>query len=88
MAEQRQDSVAATNANVSATDSEADNSDDSQGSRNLKKRKRNQKISCVTSGTTCSGRPADDDRCELCKARKVKCDRAEPSCGWCAKNNR
>jgi hypothetical protein len=20
--------------------------------------------------------------CELCKARKVRCDRAEPACGW------
>ncbi|KIX03907.1 uncharacterized protein Z518_07460 [Rhinocladiella mackenziei CBS 650.93] len=26
--------------------------------------------------------------CELCKARKVKCDRVEPACGWCARNNR
>jgi hypothetical protein len=26
--------------------------------------------------------------CELCKARKVKCDRGKPSCGWCAKNNK
>lgn len=26
--------------------------------------------------------------CELCKARKVKCDRNEPSCGWCTRNNR
>ncbi|KAE8554524.1 hypothetical protein TMatcc_005934 [Talaromyces marneffei ATCC 18224] len=24
--------------------------------------------------------------CELCKQRKVKCDRAQPSCGWCARN--
>ena len=26
--------------------------------------------------------------CEVCKVRKVKCDRAEPSCGWCTRNNR
>lgn len=26
--------------------------------------------------------------CELCKARKVKCDRAEPACSWCARHNR
>ncbi|RKU49158.1 hypothetical protein DL546_008426 [Coniochaeta pulveracea] len=26
--------------------------------------------------------------CELCKTRKVKCDRAEPSCGWCARHGR
>ncbi|KID66942.1 Transcription factor, fungi, partial [Metarhizium brunneum ARSEF 3297] len=24
--------------------------------------------------------------CELCKQRKVKCDRGQPSCGWCARN--
>ncbi|KAF8247028.1 hypothetical protein K440DRAFT_601577 [Wilcoxina mikolae CBS 423.85] len=24
--------------------------------------------------------------CETCKARKVKCDRAQPSCGWCSRN--
>ncbi|KAH8432624.1 putative C6 transcription factor [Aspergillus melleus] len=24
--------------------------------------------------------------CELCKQRKVKCDRAQPSCGWCTRN--
>ncbi|KAJ9238263.1 transcriptional regulator family: Fungal Specific TF [Paecilomyces variotii] len=24
--------------------------------------------------------------CELCKLRKVKCDRALPSCGWCSRN--
>jgi hypothetical protein len=24
--------------------------------------------------------------CELCKQRKVKCDRAQPSCGWCSRN--
>ncbi|CAI4214438.1 unnamed protein product [Parascedosporium putredinis] len=27
-------------------------------------------------------------RCELCKARKVKCDRAKPACSWCARRNR
>jgi hypothetical protein len=26
--------------------------------------------------------------CELCKARKVKCDRAEPACSWCARHGR
>ncbi|RJE27336.1 C6 transcription factor [Aspergillus sclerotialis] len=24
--------------------------------------------------------------CELCKQRKVKCDRNQPSCGWCTRN--
>ncbi|OAA61928.1 c6 zinc finger domain containing protein [Niveomyces insectorum RCEF 264] len=24
--------------------------------------------------------------CELCKQRKVKCDRAQPACGWCSRN--
>ncbi|CAG7921016.1 unnamed protein product [Penicillium olsonii] len=24
--------------------------------------------------------------CELCKQRKVKCDRVQPSCGWCTRN--
>ncbi|KAM0211705.1 hypothetical protein ACHAQD_010113 [Fusarium lateritium] len=26
--------------------------------------------------------------CEMCKTRKVKCDRAEPACSWCARHNR
>ncbi|CAK7268536.1 hypothetical protein SEPCBS57363_003144 [Sporothrix epigloea] len=25
--------------------------------------------------------------CELCKQRKVKCDRGQPACGWCTRNN-
>ncbi|KAK1825948.1 fungal-specific transcription factor domain-containing protein [Podospora conica] len=24
--------------------------------------------------------------CELCKQRKVKCDRGQPACGWCTRN--
>ena len=24
--------------------------------------------------------------CQLCKTRKVKCDRTRPSCGWCTRN--
>ncbi|KAL1304261.1 hypothetical protein AAFC00_000674 [Neodothiora populina] len=24
--------------------------------------------------------------CELCKTRKVRCDRGKPSCGWCVRN--
>lgn len=40
-------------ANASGSDSEADHSDDSQGSRNPKKRKRNQKISYVRPDAIC-----------------------------------
>ncbi|ETN42045.1 uncharacterized protein HMPREF1541_03984 [Cyphellophora europaea CBS 101466] len=25
--------------------------------------------------------------CEACKQRKVKCDRVQPACGWCARND-
>jgi len=25
--------------------------------------------------------------CELCKQRKVKCDRGQPNCGWCLRNS-
>ncbi|KAK9234841.1 fungal-specific transcription factor domain-containing protein [Lipomyces kononenkoae] len=36
--------------------------------------------------------PSSDSKrptsCELCKTRKVRCDRAEPSCGWCTRNGR
>ncbi|KAH6609766.1 c6 transcription factor [Trichoderma cornu-damae] len=35
-----------------------------------------------------SGRKRKRAKCELCKARKVKCDRAEPACSWCARHNR
>ncbi|KAH8695484.1 fungal-specific transcription factor domain-containing protein [Talaromyces proteolyticus] len=33
-------------------------------------------------------RPLAVTACELCKARKVRCDRVEPSCGWCTRNSR
>ncbi|KAF2868703.1 fungal-specific transcription factor domain-containing protein [Massariosphaeria phaeospora] len=32
-------------------------------------------------------RPPLSVSCETCKARKVRCDRSHPSCGWCLKNN-
>jgi len=32
-----------------------------------------------------TGRPMSVS-CELCKQRKVKCDRGHPSCGWCNRN--
>ncbi|CAK7272669.1 hypothetical protein SEPCBS119000_005246 [Sporothrix epigloea] len=43
----------------------------------------------TTSKTTVTP-PAMDQKisCELCKTRKVKCDRAEPACSWCARHNR
>ena len=25
--------------------------------------------------------------CDRCKERKVKCDRGQPRCGWCVRNN-
>lgn len=30
----------------------------------------------------------DLNSCELCKARKVKCDKASPACSWCASHDR
>ncbi|KAI5460413.1 hypothetical protein BGZ63DRAFT_358129 [Mariannaea sp. PMI_226] len=27
-------------------------------------------------------------RCELCRVRKVKCDRGKPTCSWCMRNHR
>ncbi|KAF1966648.1 C6 transcription factor-like protein [Bimuria novae-zelandiae CBS 107.79] len=38
------------------------------------------------SGATKRKRPLSVS-CEICKQRKVKCDRGQPSCGWCIKNN-
>ncbi|KFZ01857.1 hypothetical protein V500_00587 [Pseudogymnoascus sp. VKM F-4518 (FW-2643)] len=31
---------------------------------------------------------AKKQSCERCKARKVKCDQVEPTCGWCSRNKR
>ncbi|KAJ4358103.1 uncharacterized protein N0V89_002682 [Didymosphaeria variabile] len=38
------------------------------------------------SGATKRKRPLSVS-CEICKQRKVKCDRGQPSCGWCVKNH-
>ena len=46
---------------------------DSEG--DSRKRKRSSK----------AGRPTSVS-CELCKTRKVKCDRGHPNCGWCLRN--
>lgn len=52
------------------------------------KRKRSEKISCVPT-IICARIPSTDCcSCELCKARKVKCDKASPACGWCASHDR
>ena len=32
-------------------------------------------------------RGADYTSCQTCRTRRVKCDRAQPSCGWCVRNN-
>ncbi|CAK7224857.1 hypothetical protein SBRCBS47491_005697 [Sporothrix bragantina] len=44
----------------------------------------------LTTTTKTTTPPTMDQKisCELCKTRKVKCDRAEPACSWCARHNR
>lgn len=59
----------------SGSDSEAEEHRAGDNNDNEGSRKRRKKSSLKIS-------------CELCKSRKVKCDRAEPSCGWCTRNNR
>lgn len=48
--------------------------EDADGDEDSKKRKR-----------TKLSRPMSVS-CELCKQRKVKCDRGQPNCGWCVRN--
>lgn len=73
------------------------NQDGSGGVGRKRKRKRYQKTSYVWTLHLCfgcasfMGQSADLEpptSCELCKARKVKCDRGEPACLWCARHNR
>ncbi|KAH0833571.1 hypothetical protein AYO21_05249 [Fonsecaea monophora] len=65
--------------NSSVSESDAENDDGNadnppeNGTTTSKKRKRLLKISVFNQSE---------------QARKVKCDRAEPACGWCARNNR
>ena len=61
-----QENGVAESIRASASDSEGDQTD---GSRTSEKDSKKRKRNLKIS-------------CELCKARKVKCDRAEPSCGW------
>ncbi|KAF2218858.1 fungal-specific transcription factor domain-containing protein [Elsinoe ampelina] len=46
--------------------------EDSVGDEDTRKRKRAKRPLSVS--------------CELCKQRKVKCDRGQPACGWCLRN--
>ncbi|KKO97974.1 hypothetical protein THAR02_09923 [Trichoderma harzianum] len=32
--------------------------------------------------------PISKASCEMCRRRKVKCDRMRPACGWCSRNSR
>jgi len=63
-----------TNGSVEHEDWSDENSGREDGSRKRKK-------------SDSDSRPLSAS-CELCKARKVKCDRGKPNCGWCVKNNK
>ncbi|KAJ9132282.1 C6 transcription factor [Pleurostoma richardsiae] len=47
-------------------------------------------ISSTTAGQDAKRKRSSFSRpsCLLCQSRKVRCDRAEPACSWCTKNNR
>ncbi|KAH8698290.1 putative C6 transcription factor [Talaromyces proteolyticus] len=59
-------------ADSSAAESESEHLVDQNGSQASRGTKRKRRPLMVS--------------CELCKQRKVKCDRAQPSCGWCSRN--
>ncbi|KAJ5147544.1 hypothetical protein N7526_000896 [Penicillium atrosanguineum] len=62
----------------SGIDSDNDQGANGSGGSRALKRKRPLTVSYETNYAL---------RCELCKQRKVKCDRVQPSCGWCNRNN-
>ena len=70
-----------TNGSVEHEDWSDENSDRDDGADESGSRKRKK------SESDSYPRPLSAS-CELCKARKVKCDRGKPGCGWCVKNNK
>ncbi|KAG8624594.1 hypothetical protein KVT40_007661 [Elsinoe batatas] len=58
--------------NSKVEDEEDWSGEDSVGDDDSRKRKRAKRPLSVS--------------CELCKQRKVKCDRGQPACGWCLRN--
>ena len=69
----------------SGADSENDFVGSNDSSARALKRKRPLTVSYVAPAEE-TRRPNDPSSCELCKQRKVKCDRMQPSCGWCTRN--
>ena len=57
------------------SDNEDEDEDADDGTDSLLKRKRQR-----------TARPISVS-CDRCKERKVKCDRGQPRCGWCVRNN-
>ncbi|KAI1432701.1 fungal-specific transcription factor domain-containing protein [Xylaria sp. CBS 124048] len=57
---------------VSADENDAEDDHDHESPDTLRSGKRKRPISVS---------------CETCKQRKVKCDRGQPSCGWCRRNS-
>jgi hypothetical protein len=65
--------------------SSADESGADAGAPPRKRARRDHHDGGPVGGAGGPGRPLSVS-CETCKLRKVKCDRGQPSCGWCLKN--